>query len=404
MLKSLRRRAPKRLDVIVTQGWGRIAYNIVRSLGRKGLKVGLGVDNFLGMAVVSRYTAAVFRHPSFITQPMPFLAAVRDALQRYQARVYIPADQDVFAVAKYRRQFQDLEVCIPIARYEILRRLHKKDELMQVAESMGLPTPETLVPRNESDLVAFAREYGDPVVVKALSSAGARGVSYITQETLSKFLNGAYPDKELVWGKFLVQRYVRGTGYGVSMLFNRGSLRAKFVHKRLREKFETGGISTLRMSVVNPILEDHAEHLLSQVGFHGVAMVEFKYDERSGQKWLIDVNPRFWGSLGLAIQAGVDFPHLLYRMAEEGDVRPVLQYRQGVVMKWVLGDLFARAQQLRHARLPQWKSTWFQTNGYDDFYLDDPLPFLAEVALSIRKQLKMRRARAHEMDPDLDTL
>ena len=33
---------------------------------------------------------------------------------------------------------------------------------------------------------------------------------------------------------------------------------------------------------------------------------------------LIEVNPRFWGSLALAIYAGIDFPYLLYKLAMEG--------------------------------------------------------------------------------------
>ena len=41
------------IDAVVTQGWGRIAYNIVRSLGRKGVKVALGTDEYRGMAALS---------------------------------------------------------------------------------------------------------------------------------------------------------------------------------------------------------------------------------------------------------------------------------------------------------------------------------------------------------------
>jgi predicted ATP-grasp superfamily ATP-dependent carboligase len=91
-------------------------------------------------------------------------------------------------------------------------------------------------------------------------------------------------------------------------------------------------------------------------------------------------------------------------MAEEGDIPSVRGYRQGVVVKWVLGDLLALTQQLRHARIPRRKYGWSQITGYDDFYADDPLPFFTGVALSIRKYLMTRRAPAHEMDPDLDNI
>ena len=50
---------------------------------------------------------------------------------------------------------------------------------------------------------------------------------------------------------------------------------------------------------------------------------------RDGKPKLIEVNPRFWGSLQAAIVAGVDFPYLLYRLVIEGDIKPKLRYRIG---------------------------------------------------------------------------
>jgi predicted ATP-grasp superfamily ATP-dependent carboligase len=51
--------------------------------------------------------------------------------------------------------------------------------------------------------------------------------------------------------------------------------------------------------------------LLGQFDWQGVAMVEFKVEANTGTPYLLEVNGRFWGSLQLAIDAGVDFPALL---------------------------------------------------------------------------------------------
>ena len=59
---------------------------------------------------------------------------------------------------------------------------------------------------------------------------------------------------------------------------------------------------------------DDAERLLTALKWHGVAMVEFKMDAR-GQYWLMEINPRLWGSLALSIDAGVDFPAGLLQIA-----------------------------------------------------------------------------------------
>ena len=85
----------------------------------------------------------------------------------------------------------------------------------------------------------------------------------------------------------------------------------------------SGGVSVLCESVpLRKPLVDYALRILQSAAWHGVAMVEFKLDARSGIPHLMEVNGRFWGSLQLAIDAGVDFPWLLYQLAATGSAQP----------------------------------------------------------------------------------
>jgi len=115
------------------------------------------------------------------------------------------------------------------------------------------------------------------------------------------------------------QQYISGRGVGVEFLFYRGRKIWHFAHERVHEYPLTGGASSYRRSV-NPsaaMLHD-AEKLLTALKWHGVAMVEFKMDAK-GQHWLMEINPRLWGSLALSIDTGVDFPLGLLQIAR-GDV------------------------------------------------------------------------------------
>src|ERR671923_161553 len=77
----------------------------------------------------------------------------------------------------------------------------------------------------------------------------------------------------------------------------------------------SGGVSVLSESVpIDPALRAIAERILDRVRWHGVVMLEFKITP-AGAPCLIEANARFWGSLQLAIDAGVDFPYLLYQVA-----------------------------------------------------------------------------------------
>ena len=74
-------------------------------------------------------------------------------------------------------------------------------------------------------------------------------------------------------------------------------------------------------------------------------MVEFKKDPRDGQCKLMEINPRFWGSLELSVLSGVNFPYLLYRMETEGDIEPVIDYKEGIRCRWLLpGDIVQPGQ------------------------------------------------------------
>jgi predicted ATP-grasp superfamily ATP-dependent carboligase len=392
-------------DVLMTQGWGKIAYNVVRSLGRERLRVVVGTDKLGGMAALSRYAAEHFRHPFVTLQTAAFVRAVRDALRRYSPAVYLPTSDDTYVASRFIDEFQATGTIVPIAPFATIRTLHKKNEVAALASSLGIPTPETIVPKCDVDVRAFFKEFGPEIVLKRISSSGARGVFYLKSDEEYQ----AWCRDALVAGAasddWILQRRVPGAGYGVSMLFNRGQMRAKFTHRRLREKTATGGISTVRTAVVNPELEDYAQRLLETVNFHGVAMVEFKHDERTGRNWLLEVNPRFWGSLGLAIRAGVNFPYLLYRMAVDGDVDPVLRYRSGVTVTWLLGDIGARAAALRSGKgFGSNSAAAFKADAYDDLFWDDPLPFFGGAMLSVRKFLETRRWAPDLIDVDIAQL
>jgi predicted ATP-grasp superfamily ATP-dependent carboligase len=104
--------------------------------------------------------------------------------------------------------------------------------------------------------------------------------------------------------------------------------------------------------------------------------VEFKMDPRDNQPKLMELNPRFWGSLALAVHAGVDFPYLLYRMAMGEDLTPIRDYASGVRCRWLLpGDIL---HFLTNPRRFHMKPSFFRCQGTHDDILSwrDPLPAL----------------------------
>jgi hypothetical protein len=136
-----------------------------------------------------------------------------------------------------------------------------------------------------------------------------------------------------------------------------------------------------------------SRELLQILEWQGVAMVEYKTERASGTPYLMEINGRFWGSLQLAIDAGVDFPVLLLR-AWNG--APVFQrgYQHGVRSRWWWGDTDQLITRLRRSaidlELPpdapsRWHSVvdfckvWRPGDHNEIFRWNDPAPFIRET-------------------------
>jgi hypothetical protein len=83
-------------------------------------------------------------------------------------------------------------------------------------------------------------------------------------------------------------------------------------------------------------IRDQGIAILERLGWHGPAQVEFKVDARDGTPTFIEVNGRLWGTLALAIHAGIDIPTMACRMAVDGDVEGRFGYPVGLRFRWPL--------------------------------------------------------------------
>ncbi len=154
-------------------------------------------------------------------------------------------------------------------------------------------------------------------------------------------------ERWLPYTPVLEQQYIAGKGIGIELLFNRGEKVWHFAHERLHEYPLTGGASTYRRSIAAPAeMLAASELLLTELAWHGVAMVEFKLP-RNGDFALVEINPRLWGSLALAIDAGVNFPVGLLQLARDGSLAPQHHYRLGYYTRDLPRDLVWMTENVR---------------------------------------------------------
>jgi predicted ATP-grasp superfamily ATP-dependent carboligase len=392
-------------QVFVTDGEQRPALAIVRSLARRGLSVIVGADRAVSLASTSKYCARHVTYPSPSTDCEAFMQFLVDFVRRERIDVVLPVtDMTTHAVCASREALRHL-TALAVPSLEAFDLVSDKWKLVQRAALCGVPVPRTVYLQGATDLRAIAARIEYPAVVKPVRSRIRSGKGWMPTSVhyadSKEDLERLYREVEyLAACPSLIQQRIVGPGAGVFVLFDRGQPVAEFAHRRLREKPPAGGVSVLCESVaVDPRLREHAVRLLESVGWHGIAMVEFKGDAATGDFSLMEVNGRFWGSLQLAIDAGVDFPALVFDLAHGRRPAAPPVYRAGVKSRWLFGDLDHLLLRLLKSDndlcLPASGPSRWRTladvltcSGRDVRYeilrADDPRPFQYECAQNVR--------------------
>lgn len=377
--------------VVVSDGESRPALAAVRSLGAAGAEVHVLAARSGSLAGVSRHARCEHRVPGAAADPAAWAEAVEALLQRMPNALLLPVTEasvgSVFAFDLDRRH------AVAAAPRDAYALAVDKHALLGRAAGLGIEVPHSTLVEEPAALEALPEGHTYPVVVKARRSRWLRdgrwheGGVHLVRDAGE--LRQALCDPGLAAGA-LVQEFVPGHGEGLFYLAQAGAVRARFAHRRLREKPPSGGVSVLSECIVpDPGLDAAGERLLAGLGWNGVAMLEFRRTP-DGRAVLMELNPRLWGSLQLAIDAGVDFPGLLVALHRGGPL-PEPRARIGTRTRWLLGDLdhlwiALRRPEMRRALgrtvpvvLWAFLRSFFDGSRLEVLRRDDPRPFWAEL-------------------------
>jgi len=383
--------------ILVLDGTSRAAVEAVQSLGKRGLEV----------HVAARSDCPAFR-------------------SRWATRTLIqPSTSDSQRFIRWLRTLPDeYALVIPATGYS-LHHLARLDESDPLREALVLPAPEALhtaldkartldrairlgisVPSSSLRTRRDAAENGPlPRVLKPTCSV-LEGSHDLT-EVFPTLVRDAEQRKEalerlLQQCPVLEQELVPGIGIGVECLYARGQMVWHFAHERVHEG-TGGGLgsgSFYRKSIpAPPELLQAARALLDDLGWHGVAMVEFKYHRASGKFWLMEINPRLWGSVALAIDAGVDFPYGLFCIATDADPGPQPIYKQPYYTRLIPSDLDWIARQIRRSGVSRGLELFsflrllIGRESWDHFAWTDPGPLLKSSVEYLRQKRSVLQSR-----------
>lgn len=354
--------------LLVTDCWTRKALCAVRLLGKEGFEVHAVTHTRNSPAIYSKFVKKYYLLPFPSEKPEEYCAQLLALIKREKYDCLMPMDdQAVRILIESRDEFEPISL-LPWPPLETYNRADDKWEAMELARSCGVPIPKSIVAKSDAQAERFVQEIGFPIVIKPRRSSGSRGLRKIYTR---KDFHAVYADVKERYGEPILQECIaqEGQGKGVAALVSQGETIVSFSYNRLREYPVGGGPSTLRESTNDRELKAYAAKLLKALAWHGVAMVEFKHDPKDNTPKLMEINPRFWGSLHLAQIAGINFPLLLYKLAKREPVPPQ-RYQTGARSRWLLpGDILHFISNPNRFHLTPSFFSFFEANTYYDQYL-----------------------------------
>jgi predicted ATP-grasp superfamily ATP-dependent carboligase len=394
--------------ILVLDGHSAAALAVTRSAGRAGYWVAVGANRgIFAAAKLSRYCRLSFDYPISTTEPEAFVAAVLGFVRANKIDLIVPVtDWTLGPISAHRLRFSGISK-LAIPSQSALEFSSDKFRTIELAQSIGIEVPKTVIVADPNQLSRHLWS-SFPVVVKDRYS-----VRWLNGKAVFGSVAYAYSEQELhtrvmertkAAGDVLIQEFVGGVGIGLSCFVIGGSPFLPFQWKRIREVDPRGSGSSARKSIaLDPVLFSHSVELITKMGFEGIAMVECKQTP-DGRLILMEVNGRPWGSIGLPIASGIDYPLHLINWYVQGVQPPShIRYRENVLCRRLVGEL-THLSNIRLGRPQNWPGNyprfwptvfdmalpWRPGMCYDDLWISDPRPGLAGIGNFFRSRL-MRR-------------
>ncbi len=360
------KRKPYALIVSANQ---RKAYPICKSLNEMGYKV-IGAFYLWRSPVFSRYINHRFLIPNPYENEQQYLHQIAHLITKFHPLVIPVGFIDAMILSKYKHKLPS-EGLLLAPDFEVLERAADKAALHEVCQQAGVKYPKTVSLTPASWRKALST-LGLPLVVKGSSDA-ARPEYVFHASSLKQIISAR---KE----RLLAQQFIPGWGTGYFAVAQNGHVIAEYVHRRVVETQPSGGPSLVACHSQNPIIYKLGRRIVAALNWSGILMVEFRIEEESGEYYLIEINPKFWGSLELATAWGLDFPRFLIEsqfVPDSEHSRPPRQPIRGC-FSWILPGFSAYFRTNPKVWLRMlWHS--FSRHHRTDIHLRDPAELLYGV-------------------------
>jgi predicted ATP-grasp superfamily ATP-dependent carboligase len=264
-----------------------------------------------------------------------FYGEITEAVKKYNPDFIIPVGAHSVNICS--RLFQNL--CF-ISSKQNIDFAFDKENLSMLNKLINVNYPITNLLKSIDDVNLFVSKF--PCVVKSNKENQIKFDSiYVNQSNLDSRVINKINILLNQKSELIIQQQVFGKARGFFCIAKNGVPVIYYMHERIREYPISGGASTAAVSIFCNSLLEISKSIIHHLNWNGPLMIEFKYDVNLNRYYLIELNPKFWGSLDLSYAIGLNFGQTLVDLFLKRDVGiNNYEYKVDVRFYWILdGDL-----------------------------------------------------------------
>ncbi len=261
-----------------------------------------------------------------------------------------------------------------------------KWKLAGYCENNQIPVPKSFLYTKGDKLLASSFEgIKFPVIIKPLEGfGGGIGIEvFKSRERLVKHL------QEKVDQPTIIQNFIKGYDIDCSILAKDGEILAYTIQKgNLTGK--TPFMPHIGLEFVsNSELYEVVEKLIKSLKWDGVAHLDLRYDEEEDLYKVIEVNPRFWGTLDASYLMGINFPYLLIYLTLGHQIDPITFKQENYLnLKGLIKSIKKNPSFFVNKRKFIMNNTQFR------FVFHDPVPTIYKY-IDRTKNILLKKIRGH---------
>jgi predicted ATP-grasp superfamily ATP-dependent carboligase len=307
------------------------------------------------------------------------MEAIKAAIIKTNASIVLPVDEPtILLLSRYGKSISDLATITPIPEFESFLIAKNKWLLAQWLKKNKFSCPPTMLLENSPDFYIKLNAMSFPVLLKPTESAGGIGIILFETALALKKDTEKIEKRE----EYIIQSVIKGYAIICNVLCIKGEIIAHTI-----QKSTINGAIPYSPARGNSFIKDKATlELITQITYKlewtGVVNFDLYYDCDKKEITVLEMNPRFWGSLMGSLAAGINFPLLCCLCAKQTEIPKTdyqdITYINGtpalrILMKSIRNGTFLRKDREKFVF---------------GFILNDPLPNIALYSKSLLWRFK----------------